>query len=51
MKALVSIDVFDFDDALWVTSDWFTDAVWTIANEPALDRSRHVSSLVDCRAH
>jgi len=46
MKTLVPIDVLDFDDALWVTFDWFDrmDAVRASANEPALDRSRHVSS-------
>jgi hypothetical protein len=48
MKALAPIDVLDFDDPLWVTSDWFDrmDAVPAVANEPTLDRSRHVSSSV-----
>jgi hypothetical protein len=45
MKALAPIDVLDFDDLLWVTSDRFDrmDAVPAVANEPTLDRSRHVS--------
>jgi hypothetical protein len=48
MKTLVPIDVLDFDDALWVTSDRFDrmDAVRAIANEPALYRSLHVSFSV-----
>jgi hypothetical protein len=48
IKTLVPVDVLDFDDALWVTSDWFDrmDAGRAIANEPALDRSLHVSFSV-----
>jgi hypothetical protein len=42
MKALVPIEILDFDNALWVTSDWFDpmDAVRAITIETALDRSR-----------
>jgi hypothetical protein len=48
IKTLVHADVLDFDDALWVTSDWFgrMDAVRAIANERALDRSLHESFSV-----
>ena len=43
MKALVPIQVLDFDDSLWVKSNRFDrmDAVSAVANEPALDRSSH----------
>src|SRR4030095_4215143 len=53
MKALARIDVLDFDDPLRVTSDGFyrMDAVPAVANEPALDRCRHVSSSVRSPEH
>jgi hypothetical protein len=46
MKALARIDVLYFDDPLWVASDGFyrMDAVPAVANEPALNHCRHVSS-------
>jgi hypothetical protein len=48
MKALAAIHFFDFDDPLWVTADWLDrmDAIPAVANEPALDHSRHLSSSV-----
>jgi hypothetical protein len=48
MKALAAIHILDFDDPLWVTADWLDrmDAVPAVANEPALDYSRHLSSSV-----
>ena len=51
MKALAPIDVLDFDDLLWVTSDRFDrmDAVPAVANERTLDRSRHVSFSIQGR--
>jgi hypothetical protein len=48
VKALAAIDVLDFDDSVWVASGLFhrMDAVPAVANEPALDCSRHVSSSI-----
>jgi hypothetical protein len=48
MKALAVIYVLNFDDPLWVSADWLDrmDAVPAVANEPALDQSRHLSSSV-----
>jgi hypothetical protein len=48
MKALAAIDVLDFDDPLWVASGRFDrmNAVPAVANEQALDHSRHVSSSI-----